>query len=147
MRKITLFGSMLVCFIFIITIMVPSISVKIDKTTNPMSIDMNTNSIITPKCNVRWFLCSQINSSGMVNYAKEKSFAGFYSIEMMYYNVSYGNAFVNGLVKNINFDNVLSIYAYGFTGTISWNGNVEDSFELINVTTILVRVAYHGNIY
>ena len=147
MRKISLYGSLLICFMFIITIMVPSISVKIDKTTNPMSIDMNTNSIITPKCNVRWFLCSQINSSGMVNYAKEKSFAGFYSIELMYYNVSYGNAFVKRLVKNFDSDEVLSIYSYGFTGTISWNGNVEDSFAFINGTAILVRVAYHGNIY
>ena len=106
--------------------------------------DASKNKMVgTPMCNIRWFLFSEMNSSGNVSYAKEKSFAGFNSIEMMYYDKSYGTAFVRGLVQNVNFDKVLSIYAYGFTGNISWDGTVDDTFVLVNGNALLVRVAYH----
>ena len=114
--------------------------------------DASKNKMVdTPMCNVRWFLFSEINSSGNVCYAKEKSFACFNSIEMMYYDEGYGTAFVRGLAlfgdphlkKGVNFDRVLSIYAYGFTGNISWDGTVDDTFALANGTALLVRVAYH----
>jgi len=63
---------------------------------------------------------------------------------MMYYNVSYGSATVEGLFQTITYERVLSISAYGFNGDINWDGLVEDTDIQAEGTACLLMVGHQG---
>ena len=134
MRKILTFGA-IILIIYIMNV----------STLYGLYITTESNKIKTeyPICSVRWFIFCDFSSSGNVSYAKNKSFIGLNSIEMMYYNVSYGSAFVRGPFFNMDFEGVLSIYTYGFKGNISWNETVDNAYVWAEGSAFLVRVAYH----
>jgi len=97
----------------------------------------------TPKCNTKWFLLCNINTSGFVANAYD-SLQGKI-VRIMYYGSSqgnFGNAVVNKAFKRFDSSHVYSVFVYGFKGNTSWNKSIKESTIWVDGFAIAVCIKY-----
>ena len=99
-------------------------------------------------CTNRLFFFSKIYSNGLANYVKEKTLLGVKKLTIMYFDEDgdwdYGFAHINRILLEKDFGYVIGISIYGFQGTTSWSGDVEDTDIWFDGYAPIIVVSYHG---
>jgi hypothetical protein len=96
-----------------------------------------------PKSNSKWFLFSNINTTGFVN--KADYVLNNNCVRIFYFNSShndFGQIFINGLINNFSSNHVYSMFLFGFNGETSWNGMIKEDDIWLDGFSIAILIRY-----